>query len=73
MRIAGEALALFGLLLLFPAMLIGSQLAVGTVNINATFLSREIIVSALGTRMRSCWLNNDDPLFSALESNAANS
>jgi hypothetical protein len=34
MRIAGVALALVGLVLLIPAMIVRSQLAVGDVNIN---------------------------------------
>ena len=48
MRIAGVALALVGLVLLIPAMIVRSQLAVGDVNINTKSFRYGPIASALG-------------------------
>lgn len=42
------ALALFGLLLLVPAVRVGSQRAVGDVNIDTKSFRRGLIASALG-------------------------
>jgi hypothetical protein len=48
MRIAGVVLALVGLLLLVPAMIVGSQMALGDLNIDTKAFHHGIIVSVLG-------------------------
>ena len=48
MWIAGVALALVGLSLLIPALIVGIQLAVGDLNIDTRNFRRGLIVSTLG-------------------------
>ena len=48
MKLAGILLALMGLLLLTPALIVGSQMIIGDVNIDAKALRHRFVAGVLG-------------------------